>query len=213
MVQSLSARNRRAAGYLSDARSRILTDAIHPQYAIAVLAKDRVGLVADIAAAVAALGGDIADLRQSVLRGYFTMLLLARVPGSPNPDMIQRHVAGASRADPAELSVSVRLASDALPADPGAASDHTYLLTARGPDRIGFVAAVAGFCAENDLNILDLSTAVDNGQYVMMLLVDVSRCNDLDALRRRLRAFGQSAGLEAVLQHEAIFRATNEVDQ
>ncbi len=47
----------------------------------------------------------------------------------------------------------------------------------------------------------------------MMLLVDVSRCADLDAVRRQLQEFGQANGLEAVLQHEAIFRATNEVDQ
>ena len=33
------------------------------------------------------------------------------------------------------------------------------------------------------------------------------------AVRRQLQEFGQANGLEAVLQHEAIFRATNEVDQ
>jgi len=88
-----------------------------------------------------------------------------------------------------------------------------YLLTARGPDRVGFVASVAAFCARNGLNILDLATTVADGRYVMMLLVDISRCADLDAVRRQLQEFGQANGLEAVLQHEAIFRATNEVDQ
>ena len=88
-----------------------------------------------------------------------------------------------------------------------------YLLTARGPDRVGFVASVSAFCARNGLNILDLATTVADGRYVMMLLVDVSRCADLDAVRRQLQEFGQANGLEAVLQHEAIFRATNEVDQ
>jgi glycine cleavage system transcriptional repressor len=183
------------------------------QYAISVLCKDRIGLVADITGAIAALGGNIADLRQSVLRGYFTMILLARFPAGADPESVRQRIVAAGRNGPTELAVTVRAADDALPAEPQSADDHTYLLTARGPDRVGFVASVSAFCADHALNILDLSTAVAGGQYVMMLLVDVRNVADLDRLRQRLRAFGQAAGLEAMLQHEAIFRATNEVDQ
>jgi predicted amino acid-binding ACT domain protein len=141
------------------------------------------------------------------------MILLARFPASAEPESVRQRIVAAGRNGPTELAVTVRAADDALPAQPQSADDHTYLLTARGPDRVGFVASVSAFCADHALNILDLSTAVAGGQYVMMLLVDVRNVADLDRLRQRLRAFGQAAGLEAMLQHEAIFRATNEVDQ
>lgn len=188
-------------------------------YVIAVMSRDRIGIIAEVAGALSALGGDIADTRQSVLCGYFTMLLLARFPSGVTGAAIEQAIQAASHASPygrgaPRLQVIVRLADEsALAAD--AAQDATgssYLLTARGPDRVGFVAAVSAFCAANGLNILDLSTTVFGGDYIMMLLVDVSRCGDLDDLRRRLKAFGEQAGLSAVLQHEAIFRATNEVD-
>ena len=199
---------------------------MHQPYVISVVSRDRIGIVADVSGALAALGGDIADLRQSVLRDYFTMILLASFPATVSAEVIQRQTAQASVADLPPLHVTV-IAADATDADqPSADSEapsslvlrpssvsSNYLLTARGPDRVGFVASVAAFCARNGLNILDLATTVADGRYVMMLLVDVSRCADLDAVRRQLQEFGQANGLEAVLQHEAIFRATNEVDQ
>ncbi|MDQ1301643.1 MAG: glycine cleavage system transcriptional repressor [Chloroflexota bacterium] len=184
----------------------------HHPFVISVFSRDRVGIIAEVSGAVAALGGDIADLRQSVLRDYFTMILLAGFPAGVSAADIERRIVGASAAGQTPLNVTV-VASDAAAAAPAAVTPPTYLLTARGPDRVGFVASVSAFCAANGLNILDLATTVAEGRYVMMLLVDVSRCADLDALRGRLKAFGAANGLEAVLQHEAIFRATNEVDQ
>jgi predicted amino acid-binding ACT domain protein len=84
------------------------------------------------------------------------------------------------------------------------------VLTASGGDRIGFVAAVSSFCAANQINILDLSTAVEDGLYTMMLLVDLSRC-DVSDVRSRLEHFAQETGFDVVLQHHDIFRATQEV--
>jgi glycine cleavage system transcriptional repressor len=211
------------------------------QYVISVMSRDRIGIIAEVAGAISSVHGDIADLRQSVLRDYFTMILLARFPAGVSAAAVAEVIIGVSQASPhsagaygasAEpLHVMVEPATPGNEdysthpernpdrAEPGRdivegrAGEHNYLLTARGPDRIGFVAAVSAFCAANGLNILDLATIVFKGDYVMMLLVDVSRCGDLDALRERLAAFGREAGLYAVLQHEAIFRATNEVDR
>ena len=182
------------------------------QYVVSVMSRDRTGIVAEVSGAISALQGNIADIRQSVLRGHFTMILLARFPVEVLPEDIQARIAAASAQGPVPLHVAVLAADDAPAVEPVTPTQDTYLLTARGPDRIGFVASVSSFCARNGLNILDLSTAVVGSDYVMMLLVDVSRCKDLDALRRRLQVFGTEAGLSAVLQHEAIFRATNEVD-
>ena len=174
------------------------------------MSRDRIGIVAEVSGAIAGLGGDIADLRQSVLRDYFTMMLLATFPTPVSPESLRQRITEASAGSPVPLEITVRPV-DATPAALTAVQ-NTYLLTARGPDRIGFVESVSRFCAANQVNILDLATVVAGDQYVMMLLVDVSACADLDALRRRLKEFGLNAGVQAVLQHETIFRATNEVD-
>jgi predicted amino acid-binding ACT domain protein len=62
------------------------------------------------------------------------------------------------------------------------------------------------------MNILDLSTAVSKGAYTMIFLVDLSQRGDISDIRRQLQVFGQETGLRLVLQHYAIFKATNEVN-
>jgi glycine cleavage system transcriptional repressor len=182
------------------------------RYAVTVLSQDRLGIVADVTGAIAALGGDIADLRQSVLRGHFSMILLVSFPRPVAAALIRERIEAGGGPD-TPFEVAVQDATVEYAAEVGADSERTYLLTARGPDRVGFVAAVSRFCAQNRLNILDLSTVVAGDQYIMILLVDASRCSDVDALRQRLRRFEADEGLSTVLQHHAIFRATNEVDQ
>jgi glycine cleavage system transcriptional repressor len=185
----------------------------HRQFVITILSRDRVGIIADVSGAISALEGDIADLRESVLRGYLTMILLATFPASQTAEAIQHSLQAinAQRIDMPPLDIIVRPADDALPAGQSTIPDDTYVLTATGSDRIGFVASVSDFCARHNINILDLSTAVSEGAYTMILLVDLSGRGDVADIRRQLRVFGQETNLHLVLQHYAIFKATNEV--
>ncbi len=187
------------------------------QFVISVLSRDRVGIIAQVSSAVSSLQGDIADLRESVLRGYLTMIFLVTFPGEQTAEALRERLQALNTPDQPRLDFLVQPADDAAPPDqPGVppnagGKEHRYVLTASGRDRIGFVATVSSFCARHNINILDLSTAVTDGSYIMILLVDLSRCPDLAEIRRQLKAFGQESGLCLVLQHYDIFKATNEV--
>jgi predicted amino acid-binding ACT domain protein len=89
--------------------------------------------------------------------------------------------------------------------------ENRYVLTASGADQIGFVASVAGFCVKHRINILDLSTTLSHGEFVMMLEVDLSRCANISAVREALADFGKQHDLRVVLQHHDIFKAVNEI--
>ncbi len=75
------------------------------------------------------------------------------------------------------------------------------------------MAAVSSFCVAHNLNILDLSTVVAGDEYIMILLVDLSRCPNFDLLHAQMDQFGREAGLNLVLQHYDIFKATNEISR
>jgi predicted amino acid-binding ACT domain protein len=47
----------------------------------------------------------------------------------------------------------------------------------------------------------------------MILLVDLSRCPNFDLLHAQMDQFGREAGLNLVLQHYDIFKATNEISR
>ncbi len=183
-------------------------------FVITVLSRDRVGIIADVSNAISTLNGDIADLRESVLRGYLTMIMLTTFPASQTAEALQQSLQALNdtrKPGQPPLDVVVRPADDALPAGRSGIPDDTYVLTVTGTDHIGLVAAVSGFCARHQINILDLSTAVAGGAYTMILLVDLSGRRDVVEIRRRLRSFGEESQLCLVLQHYAIFKATNEV--
>lgn len=171
---------------------------------ISVMAKDRPGIVAEITAGISGLGGNLADLRQSVLCSYFTMIFVADFPVEVSLETVQSTMASVSSSN-----VSVSMHEGPLETD--IPLQDAYILTAVGQERVGLVAQLSGFCRDHQVNILDLASHVDGELYTMMLMVDLSSVADRSALRAELTALEASSGLKMVLQHREIFRATNEV--
>ncbi len=171
---------------------------------ISVMAKDRPGIVAEVTEGISALGGNLADLRESVLCGYFTMILIAGFPPSVSVEEVEAELAKstASQVSVAPHEGSLVEAEDA---------ERTYVLSAIGRDRVGLVAQVSRFCFEHGVNIRDLASHVDADQYTMMLQIDLSNIQSLERFKEEISSFGKMSGLKLVLQHNDIFRATNEI--
>lgn len=181
------------------------------QYVISIMCRDRVGLVYEISNAISELQGNIADLRQSVLCGYFTMILLASFPEDVKKRAIERKFAEVDSRSETVIDVTVEKIEETS-ATTASASENTYVLTATGSNRIGLVATLASFCTQNHINILDLSTTVSDGAYVMILLVDLHDRSAIGQVRTALQQYAQVHDLKVVLQHHDIFKAVNEIN-
>jgi glycine cleavage system transcriptional repressor len=171
---------------------------------ISVMAKDRPGIVAEVTAGISELGGNLADLRESVLCGYFTMILIAGFPPGISVEEVESALAEATAS---QVSVTLHEGSLTEAED----TKHAYVLSAVGQDRVGLVAQVSRFCFERAVNILDLASHVEADQYTMMLQIDLSGIQSLDTFKEELSAFGKESRLNLVLQHNDIFRVTNEI--
>lgn len=176
------------------------------------MSRDRVGIIHDISQAISGLNGNIADIRQSVLSGYFTMILLAAFPSAISKRDIERRLAEVDARSETAIDAVVKEVEISDPVARNSIPDNAYVLTATGPDRVGFVATVSSFCATNNINIIDLSTTRSDGDYVMILIVDLNCCPSIDEIRRELQEFSRANGLRIVLQHYDIFRAVNEIN-
>jgi glycine cleavage system transcriptional repressor len=136
-----------------------------PTYAVTVLGHDRPGIVADVTEAIAELGGTLEDSTMTLLRGHFAMTLIADVaaPGEAISDRL-----APLRASGLVVSVLTLPAADA-------AEDQRqrYLLTVHGGDRPGIVSAVARRIADLGGNIVDLSTRLGDGLYVLVAEVQL----------------------------------------
>lgn len=178
-------------------------------YIVSVMATDRVGIIHDISLLISTMNGDLADTRQQVLHGYFSMILYASFPASVSQETVRKRLQSIENNIPFEVSVK--------PVDPNIgrkktkSAEETFVLTARGPDRIGFVSLVSGFCTKQNINILDLSTAGAGDIYTMILMVELSRCPSRDGLRSEMDKFSRENNIMLLLQHQDIFKATNEI--
>jgi glycine cleavage system transcriptional repressor len=182
------------------------------EYVISIICRDRIGLIYEISKAISDLNGNIADVRQSVLCGYFSMILLAAFPADVDQRSIERKFAEVDSRSDTVINTTV---SKADVVTPGLAlttvTENAYVLTATGSDRVGLVATVSSFCADNQLNILDLSTTTSNGEYVMMMLVNFEDPSQIGKIRADLRLYAAENALNVVLQHHDIFKAINEI--
>ena len=52
---------------------------------VTVVGKDRVGIIANVCTALARFNVNVLDINQTVMQGYFTMMLAADVSGSTVP--------------------------------------------------------------------------------------------------------------------------------
>ncbi|MCK5801322.1 MAG: hypothetical protein KAI66_00750 [Lentisphaeria bacterium] len=179
------------------------------KYVISVMARDRVGIVADVSTAIKTLDGNLADMSQTILHGYFTMILVASFPEEVGVEEIRARLKATEGDSTFEVGIQVA-AQDAEPESTGA-EEGQYVLTAVGPDRVGLVSAVTEYLREKEINICDLSTCVEDGSYTMMLLLDLPSGTNVPRLKHHLQVAMEDVALSVELRHSEIFRVTNEI--
>ena len=146
------------------------------QMIISVMSKDRPGIIASITGAIYRLGGDVADLNQTVLCGYLTMILSV----SFEPEVTKEDLLAAISHIKTDCKFEVSIKEIAHAS--GRSRDHppeTYILTVQGPNKAGIVHGISQFCFEHNINILDLATTLKNNQYTMALQLDLTQSHVL----------------------------------
>lgn len=81
------------------------------------------------------------------------------------------------------------------------------IITVLGKDQVGIIAGISAICAENGVNILDLSQTILQGFFTMVMVVDISEAKiSFNDLKAKLEAKGQELGLQIKTQHEDVFQ-------
>ena len=79
-------------------------------------------------------------------------------------------------------------------------------MTLVGKDRVGIIATVCNFFAENGINILDIKQTTVQEFINMMMIVDVSKyTGTFDSLAEGLSKVGEKVECIIKAQHEEIF--------
>ena len=80
------------------------------------------------------------------------------------------------------------------------------IITVVGKDRVGIIAGVCTYLAENQINILDITQTIVKGFFNMMMVVDVENITkSFGEVAQELGQVGEEIGVSVKIQREEIF--------
>ncbi len=80
------------------------------------------------------------------------------------------------------------------------------IITVVGKDKVGIIAKVCNFLADNQVNILDISQTIIDGYFNMMMLADSSKAEkEFSVLADEIAKVGEEIGVQIRMQKEEIF--------
>jgi ACT domain-containing protein len=86
------------------------------------------------------------------------------------------------------------------------------IITVVGTDKVGIIAQVSAFLAERNINIEDISQTILSGNFVMMMMADLSSSSvPLETVKQDLGRLGESLGVSISLMHEKVFSAMHRI--
>ncbi len=86
------------------------------------------------------------------------------------------------------------------------------IITVVGNDRVGIIAKVCTYLAQNQVNILDITQTIVQGYFSMMMVTDTNASEkEITVLSKELEALGNEIGVVIHCQHEDIFNVMHRI--
>jgi glycine cleavage system transcriptional repressor len=179
---------------------------------ISVLGKDRPGIIAAVTKILFEQNCNIENVSQTILQSEFSGIFIVGVPRSLSDTALHQKLE--EGLVPLGLHVYEKAISEnGEPTSP--IESEPFVITTKGPDRKGLVAAITGIMAKYNVNVTNLQAVFKGGDNpnanIMIYEVDIPRDIDQKALRRELRETALSLKLDISIQHKLIFETINRV--
>ena len=84
------------------------------------------------------------------------------------------------------------------------------VITVIGKDKVGIIANVSTYLAENSVNILDISQTIMQDMFCMIMLVKLEKEN-VGEVSGGLEKLGEKLGLSIHLQREELFESMHRI--
>ena len=85
-------------------------------------------------------------------------------------------------------------------------------ITVVGSDKVGIIAKVSAFLAEHKINIADITQTILSGNFVMMMMVEMTNSDiSVDELRKIMDKLAEEMAVEINIMSEKVFSAMHRV--
>ena len=86
------------------------------------------------------------------------------------------------------------------------------VITVLGKDTVGLLAKVSAACAEEGVNIIEVTQSIMQDLFAMIMLADIKDSNvTVDDLSKKLDKVGEEMGVKVHVMHEDIFNSMHKI--
>ncbi len=86
------------------------------------------------------------------------------------------------------------------------------IITVIGKDRVGIIARICTYLAENEINVLDINQSIVQGFFNMIMIVDAQNAKkDFAVLNGEIEKISEELGVKIKMQHEDIFNVMHRI--
>ena len=86
------------------------------------------------------------------------------------------------------------------------------IITVVGTDQVGIIAKVSTYLSLHGINIIDITQTILSGNFVMMMMVDLSKSDlSIQDNKVKLAALGEDLGVSINMMHERVFSAMHRI--
>ena len=163
------------------------------ELAITVVSHDRPGLIADVTEVLARLGGNVQSSSMSLLQGHFAWTLVVSI--AADAGQIRAELLPVCPKGVTVLELDAHTRAPASPVD-------RVIVNVHGADRIGIVASITRAIADAGGNIVELTTHLAGGLYLVTAEVEFLNLVDVEELDTQLRAVGEKVGVTVSAHRE-----------
>lgn len=180
------------------------------RYALSVMCRDNVGLVARLTECICRMGGQIEVMHQGVLQGCFVFMVLAEFAEDVDEQKVRQTIE--STGAPGEFIVSILPRSEKVA--PPVQSGQTFILTvlSEREDVAGVLRKITSYLSDHRVNIEGLTCEPRQGRSVLTARLTIPSFVDIRNARLDLTEILKADEVILSLVHEDIFTATSNIE-
>lgn len=172
------------------------------QYVLTLTAANRVGILAAVTNAIDELGGDLLEVRQTVVQKFFTLILAAEFPEHREPHVIVDHIRDIGR--PYGIEICLKDPNEEILQSDSDLLMEFQVATLTGRDAPGTLRRISARLALDGIDIVHLHALRNNDgdSFVMHMKLAVPEDVDVLHLQRELEEEGRDVDLSIEFQQQ-----------
>ena len=86
------------------------------------------------------------------------------------------------------------------------------VITVIGKDMVGILARVSSICAENNVNVVEVTQSILQDLFAMIMLAQIDKMKtDFTAFSQKMEALGKEQNLSIRVMHEDLFQSMHKI--